>query len=72
MHEVCADAKNDDTWITVQEIEAMSASLEKYSFSEAQTSRVMAPWIQYTRKRCTPFSAREESIRVLPYQERPK
>jgi hypothetical protein len=40
----------DDEWIALQEIEAMSASLKKYSLFEAQTSRVMAPWIQYIRK----------------------
>jgi hypothetical protein len=49
----------------------MSTSLAEYSLFEAQMSRVMAQWIQYMRKK---FHALlyKESIRVLPYQERPK
>jgi hypothetical protein len=49
----------------------MSASLEKYSLFEAQISRVMAPLIQYMRKKMHALLYKE-SIRVLPYQERPK
>ena len=41
----------EQDWTTVQDIEALSVSVAKYSMFEAQMSRIMAPWIQYMRKK---------------------
>ena len=37
----------EEEWAEIQELEALSISVEKYPIFEDQMSRIMAPWIQY-------------------------
>ena len=41
----------EEEWATIQEVEAMYLSVEKYSMFEAQMSCIMCPWIQYMCKK---------------------
>jgi hypothetical protein len=41
----------EEEWATVQNVEALSVSVAKFSMFEVQMSRSMAPWIQYIRKK---------------------
>ena len=36
---------------TIQEVETLSVNVVKYSMVESQISRIIAPWIQYMRKK---------------------
>jgi hypothetical protein len=61
----------EQDWATVQEIEALSVSVAKYSMFEAQMSRIIAPWIQYMRKKVREL-LRKDSVQVLSYNDRPR
>ena len=61
----------EEEWATIQEVEAMYLSAEKYSMFEAQMSCIMYPWIQYMCKKFHELM-RKGFVQILIYCEQPK
>jgi hypothetical protein len=60
----------EEEWATVQDVEALSISVAKHFMFDAQMSCIMAPWIQYMRKKVQVLLLKE-SLQVLSYQDCP-
>ena len=56
-----------EEWETIQEVEALSISVTKFSMFEAQISCIIYPWIKYMRKKFHEL-IRKEFVQVLIYR----
>ena len=58
-------------WATIKEAEALPVSVVKYTMFDAQMSRIITPWIQYTCKKVHEL-LHKEIFQSLIYREQPK